>query len=372
MRSDDASPPARLIAFILPDLRIGGVERLTIDLAEELLSRGFAVDLVLMEARGEFLDQVPRGVRVIDLKAPRTRHAVLPLRRYLKAERPAAVCAAMWPLTIATLLAKFGTRTKTRVILSEHNSIVAQYAGTKADSHLGASIRASYFLADGIICTSDGVSDEIAGLAGLKRERVTTVYNPVKISACSDASSDDLWGARPGKRILAVGRLKTQKNFPLLIAAFRQVLQQQDATLALVGDGEERENLEAMIAEHGLEGRVLLPGRTLTPGDWYRGADLFVLPSDYEGFAIVLVEAMHFGLPVVSTDCPHGPAEVVGHGRWGRLVPVGDSDALARAIAAALAEPCDAATQRERAAEFSVERAATAYAAAMLGDAIAS
>jgi glycosyltransferase involved in cell wall biosynthesis len=271
-------------------------------------------------------------------------------------------------LTVAALAATVGLRKHIRVIVSEHNSLVAQYLDAPSTTLLlHATMRATFPMAHGIIGTSDGVSNEIARLAGLDRKRITTIYNPVKRPPCSDAGADGLWGDRPGKRILAMGRLKSQKNFPLLISAFAQLLHTREATLAIVGEGEERSSLEALVEKLGIEGRVLFPGLTLVPGDWYKGADLFVLSSDYEGFAIVLVEAMHFGLPVVSTDCPHGPAEVLGHGRWGRLVPVGDTEALASAMDEALGEETDQTSQRRRADEFSVERAVVEYSRIMLG-----
>jgi glycosyltransferase involved in cell wall biosynthesis len=361
MPSDASDRP---IAFLLPDLRMGGVERLTVDLVEELLGRGFKVDLVLLQRSGELLAQVPHGARIVELGAGRLRNAIGPLRHYLRETRPVALCAALWPLTVVALIAALGLGRQTRVVVAEHCSLVEQYRGSFL---LRATVRASYRLADAIVCTSDGVAGEIAGLAGLDRKRVTTIYNPVKPPPVSGTDPTSLWGEPQGKRILAVGRLKAQKNFALLLAAFAELLREREAVLAIVGEGEERPKLEAAIRTLGLGERVLLPGLSLTPGDWYQGADLFVLSSDYEGFALVLAEAMHFGLPIVSTDCPHGPAEVLGHGRWGRLVPVGDAPALARAMAAALESGTDAGAQRARANEFGVARAADEYLRVLLG-----
>lgn len=348
-------------AFVLPNLGGGGAERLTIDLMAGFLERGARVDLVVLEWSGEFVGLVPAGVRVFDLKAARLRGALMPLRAYLKCERPDAVLAAMWPLTTLVQLAALGLHRKPRIVLSEHCALRQQYEGQPgALAAMRLSMR-GYRWADRVVAVSEALGADIAKLAGLRAERVRTIHNPIDPPLRSDPAGPGPWGDRAGKRILAVGKLKPQKNFALLIEAFARIASSTDASLAIVGEGALRSQLEAQVARLGLQGRVQLPGFSTTPGDWYAGADLFVLPSDYEGFGNVLVEAMHCGLPVVATDCPFGPAEVLGHGQWGTLVPPGDAEALAGAIRAALACPADSQRQRVRATDFSAHHAVRAY-----------
>ena len=134
-----------------------------------------------------------------------------------------------------------------------------------------------------------------------------------------------------------------------------------EARLMIVGQGQNEAKLRALVRELGLEGRVIFAGFHVDPAPFYASADLFVLSSDYEGFGNVIVEALSFGLPVVSTDCPSGPAEILGYGRWGGLVPVGDEEALAGAMAAALSAPVDRDALRARAADFAPEIAARKY-----------
>ncbi|MFN3591959.1 MAG: glycosyltransferase, partial [Thermaurantiacus sp.] len=162
-------------------------------------------------------------------------------------------------------------------------------------------------------------------------------------------------------RILTAGRMKPQKNHALLIRAFAR-LELPSARLAILGDGRSEAATRALVAEMDLQTRVLMPGFVADPGPWLRSADLFVLSSDYEGFGNVLVEALAAGLPIVSTDCPFGPAEILEHGCYGRLVPVGDEGALAAAMADALAEDHDRAALRRRAADFAPDVAARRYA----------
>jgi glycosyltransferase involved in cell wall biosynthesis len=169
--------------------------------------------------------------------------------------------------------------------------------------------------------------------------------------------------------VLGVGRLTAQKDFPSLIRAFAKVRAQKPCRLVILGEGELRGELEALVASLDLSADVALPGFTDNPFAWMRQSSLFVLSSAWEGFGNVLVEAMACGTPVVSTNCPSGPAEILENGRWGRLVPVGDVDALADAMLATLAETthADVAT---RAQDFGVEQAVAGYLGLLLHQSI--
>lgn len=362
------------VAFLLPNLAGGGTERLTIDLLAAFVARGYAVDLLLLRQTGDFVTLVPPGVRVIDFQVDKLRQAFGPLRRYCRDERPAALLAALWPLTVIAIAAVIGLRPRPRVVVSDHCALEMQYGARKSSlALLKMTILASYRWADAVVGVSDGVSDTLARLGWLDRARVTTIINPVVSPLRSARDPEALWPPRPARRILSVGRLTAQKNQRLLVESFaRLIAQGVDAVLAIVGQGELRGELEAQVARLGLQGRVLLPGFDSAPGDWYAGADLFVLSSDYEGLGNVLIEAMHHGLSVVTTDCPSGPAEVVGGGRWGALVPPRDPVAMAQAMREALDHPADPDSQRARAAKFTVAAAVDAYAQLLLPGASAT
>lgn len=349
------------IALVLPDLRAGGTERLTIDLARSFRERGAQVDLVLLKKRGEFLAMVPDGVRIIDLDVDRLRSAILPLRRYIRQERPDAVLAAMWPLTSIAVIAATGLQNRPRVIVSDHSPLEWQYGSTwKSRLALHASIRLTYPAADAIVAVSQGLATELTGTAKLPPDRAATIYNPIPPPLRSKQGVVD-WGPCTGTRILSVGSLKPVKNFSLLLRAFAPLAHAGEAVLAIVGTGPMEAELRALAAELGLGERLRMPGYSATPGDWYGSADLFALASDYEGFGNVLVEALHCGLPVVSTNCPYGPAEIMEQGRWGQLVAPGDQQALTAALrtaATAAVNPCELG---KRAGSFSVERAVEKY-----------
>jgi glycosyltransferase involved in cell wall biosynthesis len=161
--------------------------------------------------------------------------------------------------------------------------------------------------------------------------------------------------------VLGVGSLIRLKDYATLVRAFAHVRRRQPARLVIVGEGEEGPNLLRLARDLGLEAEVDLPGFKPNPLAFMARADVFVLSSRVEGLSNAIVEALACGCPVVSTDCPDGPAEVVEWGKYGRLVPVGDDVALSEAIIASLAEPPDRDRLRQRAANFSVERAAEQY-----------
>ena len=161
-----------------------------------------------------------------------------------------------------------------------------------------------------------------------------------------------------------------QKDFPTLLRAFAAVKTVRPALrLVLLGEGSARPALARLARELGIEEAVLLPGHVDNPYAFMSRAAVFALLSIYEGLPTVLIEALACGAPVVSTDCPSGPAEILEHGRLGRLVPVGDESALAAAILAALDAPGDRDARRRRGFDFTSEAVARRYLPVLLGDA---
>jgi glycosyltransferase involved in cell wall biosynthesis len=222
-----------------------------------------------------------------------------------------------------------------------------------------------YPWADAIIAVSDGVADDVARVTSLPRESITTIHNPVVTPELQEkmrAPLDHPWFA-PGNPpvLLAVGRLVDQKDFPTLLKAFARVRAVRKARLIILGEGKERPELEALTGKLGVASDVDLPGFVLNPFPYMIRASALVLSSAWEGLPGVLIEAMACGCPVVSTDCPSGPAEILNGGAYGPLVPVGDDAALAKAILSVLEAPPDSERLRAQAALFSVDRATDQY-----------
>jgi glycosyltransferase involved in cell wall biosynthesis len=358
-------------AILLPSFEGGGAERVGLYLIEDWLRAGYEVDLVLVRAHGSLLTLLPPQVRVIDLKADRLRSALAPLVRYLRTTRPQAVQASMWPVTILAIIARSIARSPARVIVSEHSTLSRQYArwGRLHAFLLRASLRFFYPRADARVAVSREAADDLARLGGLDRESITAIYNPVpEVTAAKiPPEVEEQWHTSQG-RILSVGRMSPEKNHALLLRAFAIVRRQRPAKLALVGDGPLREDLQRLASELGLADDVLFTGFVLDPQPYYASAQIFVLPSDFEGYPLVLVEALASGLAIVSTDCLCGPREILADGDYGSLVPCGDADAMAKAMLAALTEPPHRPRLVERGKALSGTEAFGSYRALMLGE----
>jgi len=198
-----------------------------------------------------------------------------------------------------------------------------------------------------------------------------TIHNPARLTP-ADAVRPRPPTMPDGRCILAAGRLTRQKNFPLLLDSFATL--PGDVQLVILGDGPDDAALRRQAAALGVADRVHLPGFVDRPGDWFAHAAVFALSSRWEGFGHVVVEAMDAGAPVVATDCPHGPRDIVEPGVDGLLVPNEDPTAFAAALNRILADPDEArrlaAAGKASAARFSADRIAAQYLA--LFDAIGS
>jgi glycosyltransferase involved in cell wall biosynthesis len=358
---------SHLITILLPDLRCGGAEKLHVHLAKYWHAQGFKVEFVLMKRVGELLESIPDGIAVIDLGLSRTRHLALPLASYLRKAQPEVVIAAMWPFTSLAVLSWLLAGKPGRLYLSDHNQLSISCV---EDIHtplwfLSAIMRCTYPFASGVIAVSEGVKQDMCKLGGLSDTKVRVIYNPTATDVSSHrepvAIRNQLWGKGFDHHILSVGTLKEQKDHATLIKAFALLPASLNAKLTILGEGSLRAELEALVLQLGLAGRVDMPGFAMDPYPWFRSSDLFVLSSRWEGFGNVIVEALECGVPVVSTDCPSGPAEILENGRYGKLVPILNPNALADAIQQTLCSPNDREKLIRRAKDFSVEKIACEY-----------
>lgn len=357
------------IALFLPDLRGGGAEKVALILANEFVQQGFSVDVALCNAKGELLTALDPRINVVDLKSPRLRNAFFPLLRYLKVERPDALLALMWPLTVLAVIAFKWARLPGRVVVSDHTTFSQAPLLKKRLTRwfFKGSLPLVYPFADARLAVSNGVADDLSTLSNLKHESIDVIYNPVlsNVKLFTKQQSEDAWQNFSGKKIVAVGALKWAKNYPSLLHAFALLLEKEESKLSIVGQGDLLPELEALTTQLGITDQVHFVGFSNEAYAWMASADLLVLSSHYEGFGNVLVEAMSVGTPVVSTDCKSGPREILCDGKYGKLVPVGDADALAQAMLESLQEEHDIEALKQRAADFAVDKIADQYLAVM-------
>ncbi len=345
----------------------GGVEKVIDNLLPALADRGCRIDLLLIRDKGLVAERFPPNVRIVRLRSRHALTALPELTGYLRKNRPPVLMAVRHRAIKVAVLARRISGADTRIVGQIHTtaSVAMQNWNAIKRWRWRRETRRYYHHCDLMVGVSRGVADDIRQMAGLPADRVTAIYNPIITTETMSALPrlpDHPWLHPPGPPVvLSAGRLTRQKDFPTLIRAFAIVAKNRPARLIILGEGKERPALEALIATLGLQQKVALPGHVDDPLAWMAAADLFVLSSIWEGFGNVLAEAMAVGTPVVATDCPHGPREILHDGRLGPLVPMQNPTALAEAMVRTLASPPAPETLQAGLTEFTTATAADRY-----------
>jgi len=339
-----------------------------IGVLNRLVQQNYTVDIVLVRKTGPFLGEIDPAIRIVDLGAGKVFNTLLPLNRYMRETRPGLLISALTATDPFALLGKavFGWK-GSQLHISVQNAPSASASASK-DLVVRAwplIIRWFYRFAASINAISHGVARDVEQLMRLSEGSIAVIHNPVDIARARALAAEvpaHPWLAEKTIPVLlAVGRLTRQKDFPTLLRAHARLRESRPVRLVILGEGGDRAALEALARELGTEGDVALPGFDPNPFAAMAAADVFVLSSRWEGFANVIAEALACGTKVVSTDCPSGPAEILEDGIHGRLVPVGDIDALATAMGEALDAPADREALRTRADDFALDRIADGY-----------
>jgi glycosyltransferase involved in cell wall biosynthesis len=286
------------------------------------------------------------------------------IRAYVRRTRPNVFVSTMTFVNVVTLLSTLGDIDDTRLVLAEHDTFGMPH---------GPKVRLTQFLArhlypraDQVVAVSEGVAESVVAGTRSHASDVSVLHNPIDVEvirAQAAAPVDHPWfGAEDTSVVLGVGRMARQKDFPTLIRAMDRLHDRRDdVRLVIVGKGPALEDLRDLVARLGLENVVDLPGYVENVYAYLGHADVFALSSIHEGLPTVLIEALACGTPVVATDCPSGPREILQDGELGRLVPVGDPEALAVAVEETLSNPPQASRLRSRADDFAPESAIDNY-----------
>ena len=358
----------RKVWFVLAKLQMGGIERNRLKIMDQCLQWGVGVSLVLVERKGGLLGEVPALASTRCLGEPWKILFPLRLAKLMRKEQPACIISAFDDVNVMVVIASSLGRARVPILLSNHNAFSVAYAESRGLKRARFAVLRwilpwAFGRAKSVVAVSNGVADDLSASFALPREAIEVLYNPVIDSGFDDRASLPATQPVSEQTLLFVGRLVPQKDISNLLAACALLKQRRPLDVLIVGDGPERPLIEAQVWEMGLADVVRLAGTVQNPLPLMAGSGVLVLPSRFEGLPGVLIEAMACGTQVVSTDCPHGPAEILDGGRYGQLVPVGDPAALAAAIERSLngdfrVEPV---VLRARAAEFSVERATRRY-----------
>ncbi len=378
------------ISFLLPSLGGYGCERAAVNLIKGLSNRGLDVQLVLLGNADKFssdcqlLAEIPTRVKIqklTTLTKPLIWRKLWVIANYLKQEKP-DILMTFYDLGNIAAFARFLAKVNTRIVMNIRVELSKEIAigNPKIVSlahfiyYLKGKIKSyiyplTYSMADSVVALSNGVAKDVAAICRWPLAKIKVIYNPVYVEEILIKSQEQIYHpwftTKDVPIILGVGRLEHQKDFPTLIHAFAIVRRLRKCRLVILGDGRMRQELEQLVKNLGLEHDVSLPGFRKNPYPYMKNADVFVLSSYYEGFGNVIAEALAVGTPVVSTNCPSGPAEILQHGKYGRLVPPHNPSNLAQAILTTLQEPSYPWLLQKRARDFDPDLIADHYLDAM-------
>jgi len=362
--------PGRIACFFSTSGH-SGVDRAARHLIPVLARRGYRVDLLKVRRHGPELPEVPAGVEVIDLGSRHTYGCVPGIIGYLRHKRPVVMLSDKDRVNRTALLARLLARVRTRLVFRSGTTISIDLATRSLLERWiqRSSIGWLYPYADRVIVTSAGVADDMVAYSGLAREHIRAVPSPIVPQSLLEVTlprPNHPWFGNPSvPLILSAGELCARKDFETLMRAFAQVRVRRPCRLMILGRGKARERLLALSRRLDVAQDVALPGFVPQPYAYMAHADLFAFTSRWEGLGFVIIEALAVGTPVVATDCPSGPREILADGRYGTLVPVGDDAALAEAIAATLAAPLPGKVLKRAALPYEIEAGTDAYLEAM-------
>lgn len=368
--------PEYRIALFLPSATGGGAERVMLVLARAFAGEGIATDLVLAQDRDQLgASSATPNLGYVRLGQTRMIKAILPLARYLRRHRPDAMLTTLNYANVAAIVARRLSGTKTRLVLREATTL-SRYDPSVNESGRDRMVQwlcaRLYGAADGIIAVSRGVAGDVAENLGVDPDRISVIYNPLLAGEIRKRAAEPVshpWFA-PGAPpvIINVGRLSRQKDQALLMEAFGEVRSGQRARLAILGEGSQRAELETLARRLGIQDDVWLPGHVENPHAFLARSRVFALSSRVEGLPNVLLEAMVCGVPVVATNCPSGPAEILEDGKWGALVRPMDRRAMADAIRAVLERGPERIDYEPALQKYHLERVVGRYLSVLLPD----
>ena len=352
------------IAFFIPTLDGGGAQRVALNLARGLVGLGCEVDLLLVRKEGVLINSIPSGVKVISFEKSRTLYSIPGLVKVLWSREYDTLISFMNYVNICAAISYLLSFKKTPLIITEHKTF-SRGGGIKWNWN-SILTKILYEQVTSIVSVSKGAANDLKNQLNLNK-KVNVIYNPIFLEETFNQNfekSPDDWFNEHLPVVVSAGRLVPLKGFDQLIEVIKLVNEVMPCRLIILGEGEERSNLEQLVIEKNLVGLVKLPGFSQDILEYISNADLFVLSSYTEALPTVLIEALACGTPIVSTNCPNGPVEILNDGEFGELVEVGNVVAMSNAIIKKLntVEPLIAKEKRkQRAKMFSVEKISKEY-----------
>ena len=357
------------VVFFLWDFGRGGAETVAFNLSNYLCEKDNEVHILTINSKDQLSRRLDKRVRFTTFNKKRIMGSLIPVIRFMRTENIDCFVANMWPLTVVSVIANFfcsGFRQK--LFLIEHGDLGEEHKNRSKLFKLSQRLSISFLYnrVQKVITVSNGVREDLIS-KGLKREKTKVIYNPAYPNLAEDKvhyeEGKKKWFKQDCLKISAVGHLHTPKNYPNLINAI-DILKNKNkinCQVIIAGEGSEKNKIEAMIDEKNLNNEITLVGSITNPISLIEESDLFVLSSSYEGFGMVIVEALSIGKTVVSTDCYSGPAEIIGDNEFGYLCKVDDPSDLAEKIDYASKNNIDSEKLITRSKDFTLEKIGPLY-----------
>ena len=356
------------VSIFVFDLNLGGTEKVMVNLANYLSINNCNVNILMIGSNNYLQKELLPAISVISLNKKKISQSFIDLIKYIRLQKIDCFISNVWPLTVLTILAGFCKRNfNKKVILVEHCHLEREFSsyGSIFKFFQTISIYFFYRFSKSIIAVSDGVKEDLCLNKGVDEKKLLVIHNPVDISfnhLVYENQDIKNWMTFSHAKFISVGNLKIQKNYPYLLDTL-SILKRQGFLFRhlILGEGSQREALTKKIQSLGLEENVYLAGQVDQPINLIKNADTFILSSKFEGFGLVIVEALAAGTTVVSTDCESGPSEILSNGDYGYLGPINDPRKFAEVIHYAYLNKISGDKLIERSMDYSIDRVGPEY-----------
>lgn len=345
----------------IPDLRGGGAEKVTVNLCNELVNY-LQIEIVVMNDNGVMQKNLNDKIKIYNCKIKKLRSFFFIIPKIIKTSKPDYILGQMWPLTSILIIAKYLFFLKGKFFICEHINIIQSIKNETGFNYILSFpiIFLSHNLCDKLIVVSKGVKNQFTSYFKINSSKIKVIYNPVidKKFKNFKVTEHKIWNKKTDIKMLSIGRLKKQKNYNYLINSL-SLIKNINYELIIVGEGEEKDNISKLIKKLKLENNIKLIGYKEIVNNYYFNSDIFILPSLWEGFGNVIVEALYYNKKVISTDCKFGPREILLDNKFGSLVPINNISKFAETIIKVIKNKNK--NTRSRALDFDAETISSQY-----------
>ncbi len=357
----------KYLAIFCPYFDNGGVEHMLVNLSRGMASLGHKADFIVGHSNRPYLGSLPEEINIIELGSTRKTGIIEKTVTYLHQSHPSIILSAKEPSNKLLLRARTISGVPFKIFLRSVTNISKQLENRNFFKRVlvNRELKHTYRMADGIIAVSDGVAEDISKITNLPRDDISVIPNPVITPDIMDLAKQpidhDWFCSGKPPVIIGIGRLGRPKNFSLLVKAFAEVRKSIPCRLVILGNGRRRERLLRLARRLKVDNDFWSPGFIENPYPYIVNSRIFVLSSLWEGSPNALTESLALGIPVVSTDCPSGPREILQDGRYGQLVPLNDVTAMAQAIIRTLDAPPAPDFLKNAVKNYTMENSARQY-----------